>query len=79
VADAKERAERVRVLLEEFGEFIAEIEAECVATWKEGATPDDREEAWRDWRAVQRLRRKLDNVLRTDTLERLQHERQTKR
>ncbi len=63
MADNAALAERVRILLEEFGEFIDAIEAETVAAWKQGLT----------------LRRKFDHVLRTDTLERLQHERQARR
>ena len=79
MADTQALAERVRILLEEFGSYLDDIEAETVAAWKQGLTTEAREEAWRDYKAVQRLRRKFDHVLRTDTLERLQHERQTKR
>ncbi len=79
MADNAALAERVRILLEEFGEFIDAIEAETVAAWKQGLTAEIREEAWHDYKAVQRLRRKFDHVLRTDTLERLQHERQARR
>jgi hypothetical protein len=79
VADTAALAERVRILLEEFGAYLDDIEAEAVAAWQQGLTAEAREEAWRDYKAVQRLRRKFDHVLRTDTLERLQHERQARR
>ena len=79
MADTQALAERVRILLEEFGGYLDDIEAETVAAWKQGLTAEVREEAWRDYKAVQRLRRKFDHVLRTDTLEKLQHERQAKR
>ena len=79
MADTAELAERVRILLAEFGGYLDDIEAETVAAWKQGQTADAREEAWHDYKAVQRLRRKFDHVLRTDTLEKIQHERQAKR
>ena len=79
MADTAELAERVRILLAEFGSYLDDIEAETVAAWKQSLTAEAREEAWHDYKAVQRLRRKFDHVLRTDTLEKIQHERQAKR
>ena len=79
MADTPAVGERVRILLGEFGDYLDGVEAETVAAWKQGLTAEAREEAWRDYKAVQRLRRKFDHVLRTDTLERIQHERQAKR
>jgi hypothetical protein len=67
----KARAERVRLLLEEVGVALQEMEGEIMTAWRD-SKPDDadaREMAYRDWRALQRLQRKLDAVLKADKLE----------
>lgn len=67
----KARAERVRLLLEELGAALNEMESEIMVSWRD-SKPDDaetREMAYRDWRALQRLQRKLEAVLKADRLE----------
>lgn len=65
------RAERIRLLLEEIGSTLQEMETEIMVAWRD-SKPDDadtREMAYRDWRALQRLQRKLDSILKADRLE----------
>jgi hypothetical protein len=65
------RAERIRLLMEEIGTALGEMEAEIMVAWRD-SKPDDadtREMAYRDWRALQRLQRKLEAVLKADRLE----------
>ena len=65
------RAERIRLLLDELGATLREMENEIMVAWRD-SKPDDadtREMAYRDWRALQRLQRKLDSILKADRLE----------
>jgi hypothetical protein len=67
----KARAERVRLLLEEIGTALGEMESEIMTAWRD-SKPEDadtREMAYRDWRALQRVQRKLEAVLKADRLE----------
>lgn len=67
----KARAERVRVLLDELGAALGEMETEIMASWRDSKSDDaeTREMAYRDWKALQRLQRKLKAVLQADQLE----------
>jgi hypothetical protein len=59
------------MLLDELGAALVEMENEVLATWRD-SKPDDaagREMAYRDWRALQRLQRKLTSVIKADQLE----------
>jgi len=69
--EIKARAERARVVLEELQPYLSEMSREVVARWQ-GSTQDqidERELAYSDWRALQRLQRKLKSVLAADALE----------
>ena len=63
--------ERVRLLLEELGGELDEIEREILSRWKDTAPSDatTRESCFWEWQAQQRLRRRLRNVLRAEQLE----------
>lgn len=71
MATDKGKVERVRVLLEELADTFTAMEREIDQRWKT-STPADgvaREQAYQDWRALQRVQRLLTNVLRADELE----------
>jgi hypothetical protein len=65
------RIERVRLLLDELGGELDEVEREIIARWKDSAPADTaaREACFWEWQAQQRLRRRLSNVLRAEQLE----------
>lgn len=67
----KARAERTRVLLEELQPHLDDMEREILSSWKNSSIDlvDERERAFADWRALQRLQRKLKSVLSADALE----------
>ena len=67
----KAKVERVRLLLEELGGELDEIEREILARWKDTLPLDvtTRESCFWEWQAQQRLRRRLRNVLRAEQLE----------
>ena len=65
------RVERVRLLLDDLGGELDEIEREILARWKASDSADVpiREACYWEWQAQQRLRRRLLNVLRAEQLE----------
>jgi len=67
----KAKVERVRLLLEELGGELDEIEREILSRWKDTLPLDvtTRESCFWEWQAQQRLRRRLRNVLRAEQLE----------
>ena len=67
----KAKVERVRLLLEELGGELDEIEREILTRWKDTLPLDvtTRESCFWEWQAQQRLRRRLRNVLRAEQLE----------
>ena len=67
----KAKVERVRLLLEELGSELDEIEREILSRWKDTLPLDvtTRESCFWEWQAQQRLRRRLRNVLRAEQLE----------
>ncbi len=61
----------MHVLLEELADTFEAMEREIDGRWK-NSTPaevDVREQAYHDWRALQRVQRLLTNVLRAEQLE----------
>lgn len=65
------RVERVRLLLLELETVLGDMEREIGKAWQDSAPADRdvREQAYADWRAAQRLRRKLTGVLTAAKLE----------
>ena len=67
----KAKVERVRMLVDELGSELDEIEREILARWKDTLPLDvtTRESCFWEWQAQQRLRRRLLNTLRAEQLE----------